>query len=245
LTKIFKYELKRLVVNRFFFALLVISLVYSYIVLSGNIIIGIAHTAPFSSWSYGMYLASVLPLLLITLLFFITFLYSSQENRVKQITLATQMNPRKYCLIKCATIAVGYFIISLSVIVLSFVFYGWVFRFFAFSDFIVPIIVTLTPALLFIFGLGLIAGSVHPNILYALMAVVILLGLLPLPLFFDIYGTRAFSEYPLTLPIGPIGEPEFVMPLLFVLGRVMFSVTGVLMMLYGVRGYYKPNAMIG
>jgi len=90
--------------------------------------------------------------------------------------------------------------------------------------------------MLFIFGFGLIVGRLHPSILYAIMAVVILLGLLPLPLFFDIYGARAFSEYPLTLPIGPRGEPEFVMPLSFVLGRVIFSVTGILMMLFGVKG---------
>jgi len=244
LTKIFKYELKRLVINKFFFALLAISLIYSYIVLSGDIIIGIAYTAPFSSWSYGLYLGSLLPLLLIALLFFITFLFSNQENRVKQITLATQVNPRKYCLIKCSAIAIGYFIISLSIIALSFMFYGLVFRFYGFSDFIVPIIVTLIPALLFIFGVGLIAGSVHPSILYALMVAVILLGLLPLPLFFDIYGARVFGEYPLTLPVGPRGEPEFVMPLSFIMGRVMFSLTGVFMMLFGAGSYYKPNSQM-
>ena len=71
--------------NKFFFLLLLITLIYSLIILSWDVILGIAYTAPFSSWSYGAYLASVLPLLMVTLLFFITFMYSRQENQVKQL----------------------------------------------------------------------------------------------------------------------------------------------------------------
>ena len=73
--KIYYYELRRLLVNKFFLCLLLITAFYSYQTMSGEIILGIADTAPFSGWSYGVYLAKVLPLLLVSLLFFISFLY--------------------------------------------------------------------------------------------------------------------------------------------------------------------------
>ena len=237
--KIFIYELKRLVFNKFFFALLAITVLYSYQILSRDIIIGIAYTAPFSSWSYGMYLANIMPLLLITLLFFITFMYSNQEKRVKQLTFATPVDPFKYGVIKCSAMAVGYLVISLFVIVLSFIFYGVIFKFYGFADFIVPIVVTLIPALLFIFGIGLLAGCVQSNILYAFMIAVLLLGFLPLPEFADIYGGYLFSTYPLKLPVGFDGEPAFSLPVSFLIGKLAVSTIGLMMMFYGIKRYAK------
>jgi len=199
---------------------------------------GIAYTAPFSSWSYGMYLASVLPLLLITLLFFITFLYSNQENQVKQLTFATPVNLHKYCLIKCGAMATGYVIISISAILLSFIFYGMVFRFYGFGSFIIPILLTIFPSMLFVFGAGLLVGSVKPNLLYVLMFVVLIISSLSLPAFFDLSGGHLFGTYPLSLPVGLDGEPAFTLPLSFILGKVMFSTLGVLMILYSVKNRF-------
>jgi len=198
---------------------------------------GVAYTAPFSSWSYGMYLASVLPLLLITLLFFITFLYSNHEKQVKQLTFATPVNLHKYYLIKCAAMATGYAIISISTILLSFIFYGMVFQFYGFGSFIIPILLTIFPSMFFVFGAGLLVGSVKPNLLYVLMLAVLIFNSLSLPAFFDLYGSHLFGTYPLTLPVGSDGEPVFALPLSFILGKVMFSALGVLMMLFSVRGF--------
>lgn len=239
MSKVFKYELKRLLLNKFFIALLVITVLYSYQILKGDIIVGVAYTAPFSSWSYGKYLADVMPLLLITLLFFITFLYSNQEKQVKQLTFATPVSPLKYAFIKCSAMTVGYFIISLFVIILSLIFYGVIFGFYGFTNFIIPILLTLIPSMLFIFGVGLLAGSVQSNILYALMIVVLLIGFLPLPGFADLYGGYLFSTYPLELPVGLDGEPMFSLPIAFLLSKISYSVGGVLMMFYGMKRYTK------
>ncbi|NLJ86477.1 MAG: hypothetical protein GX322_08550, partial [Firmicutes bacterium] len=46
--KLFGYELRRLLFNKFFIGLLVITGLYSYQILSGDIIVGVANTAPFS-----------------------------------------------------------------------------------------------------------------------------------------------------------------------------------------------------
>ena len=61
--KIFRYECKRLLWNKFFFGLLLVSLFYGWQVLSGVTILGVSHTAPFSPWSFGDYLCRMVPLL--------------------------------------------------------------------------------------------------------------------------------------------------------------------------------------
>lgn len=217
-------------------------MVYSYQILKEDIIVGVAYTAPFSSWSYGMYLAKVLPLLLITLIFFVTFLYSKEEKQVKQLTFATPVDPLKYGLIKCLTIAIGYFIISLFIIVISLIFYGVIFRFYKFTEFIIPSLLTLIPALIFIFGAGLIMGRIHPNMLYVLIIIVLLIGFLPLPEFFDLYGGHLFSTYPLTLPLGLDGEPPLLFPISFLQGKAFFSIIGAIMVFFGIKGYANNHS---
>lgn len=233
------YELKRLILNKFFFLLAAVSGLYGYLILSDEIIYGIAYTAPFSPWSYGIYIAKVLPLLLVTLLFFITFLYSRQEKQVRLLTSATPVNIPVYCAIKCAAITAGFVIISLFVILISVIFYAKVFGFYNFSKFLAPIFITLIPAFLFIFGIGLLAGSIQSNILYALRLAALALGFFPLPEFFDIYGGTFFASYPLTLPAGVDGEPAFTLPALFIAGKIFFSAAGICMIFFGARRYKK------
>ena len=251
--RIFWYELKRLIFNRLFLALITITAVYSYITLTREIILGIAFTAPFSPWSYGAYLAKVQPLLMITLLFFITFMYSNHEKQVGQLTFATPVNPFKLGLVKVSAMSAGYFVISLFILVLSMVFYAMLFRFYRFSDFILPIIVILIPNLLFFLGAGLLLGGKNANTLYILMIATLMLGFLPgilpgimphpaflgIQKFLDMYGSSLFSTYPLALPIGLDGEPLFSLPVSFILGRIFFSTTGVLMALLGLKRYAK------
>ena len=191
-----------------------------------------------------MYLARVLPLLLITLIFFITFLYSKEEKLVKQLTFATPVSPLKYGLIKCLTIAVGCIIISLFVIVISLLFYGVIFKFYGFAEFIIPTLITLIPALIFIFGAGLVIGSIHPNLLYVLIILVLLIGFLPLPTSIDLYGGHLYGTYPLTLPVGLDGEPAFSLPTSFLLGKVFFSLIGLGMIFLGIKGYTSHQGKI-
>ena len=235
MSRIFWYELKRLIFNRLFIALIIITGLYSYMILTREIILGIAFTAPFSPWSFGTYMAKVLPLLMITLLFFITFMYSNHEKQVRQLTLATPVDSFKYCLIKCASITAGFFIITLFTIVLSMIFYFALFRFTKFDDFIMPVVITVIPCMLFIFGAGLLLGGLNANILYVLMITVLLFTFLPLPAFLDIYGARFFSMYPLTLALGPDGEPSFSLPIYFILSRFCFCVVGVFMIWLGIK----------
>ena len=244
--RIFWYELKRLMFNRLFLALLIITGLYSYMTLNREIILGIAFTAPFSPWSFSAYLATIMPLLMITLLFFITFFYSNNEKQVRQITFATPVEPFKFGLVKCLSIAASFLAMSLFVIALGIVFFVILFRFYYFWGFIMPIAITLIPCFLFILGAGLLLGNFQHNILYILMIAVLLLGFLPnfvsLPVFLDMYGSNFFNTYPLTLPVGPDGEAAFTLPVSFILGRVFFCTVGVLMVLFGIK-IYKCHIM--
>ena len=76
--KIFQYECKRLLWNKFFFGLLLILLFYGWQVLNSVTILGVSHTAPFSPWSFGDYLSRMIPLLWIGALFFLTFFTSGK-----------------------------------------------------------------------------------------------------------------------------------------------------------------------
>ena len=55
--KIFGYECRRLLWNKFFLGLLLVILFYGWQVLNGVTVLGVSHTAPFSPWSFGDYLS--------------------------------------------------------------------------------------------------------------------------------------------------------------------------------------------
>ena len=85
--KIFRYECRRLLWNKFFIGLAVVLLLYGAFVLHAVTILGVAHTAPFSPWSFGDYLSRMMPLLWIGMLFFLTFYTSPQARRTSDDAL--------------------------------------------------------------------------------------------------------------------------------------------------------------
>lgn len=224
--KVFLYELKRLLLNKFFVGLLVITAAYSYQILSGDIIRGVAYTAPFSAWSYGGYLAAVSPLLSIALLFFMTFLYSKSERRVAVLTQATPVDPKAYMAVRYAAMIVGFAAQALLVVLISFYFYATVFRYTSYGAFIQPMLLVFLPLLLFTLGAGATAGGLHPGLLYACMLLALLAAQLPLPAAVDYTGGGYYAGYPLALPIGPDGEPAFTLSASFLAGRIALSALG-------------------
>ena len=77
-------------------------LFYGWQVLGGTTILGVAHTAPFSPWSFGDYLSRMTPLLWVGVLFFLTFFTSPKARRVASLTDAAPMPPHRYALARCA-----------------------------------------------------------------------------------------------------------------------------------------------
>ena len=100
MVKIFYYELRRLLGNRFTVGLLLVALLYGYWTMRGEILLGIANTAPFSPWSFGAYLAEMMPLLLVALLCFLSILTSDTGKRVEVLIAATPLSQAVHCRIR-------------------------------------------------------------------------------------------------------------------------------------------------
>lgn len=241
MTKLLKYELKRLLLNKFYLALLVITLIYSHRVLTTTIILGIADTAPFSSWSFGYYLSQLLPILSITILFFITFQYSSEEKKVQTIISATPINPGKLVLIRCGAMGIGYLLQCILIIACGVIFHKVIFEYTNILKFLPVILLVLLPAFIFVMGIGLVLGKIHSMLLYLFMAVCIGCSILTLPYMIDPFGANFFTEYPIKL--GTI-EPSFSVPVTFWINRFLYTGIGLgsfYYMITKISGGIKPK----
>ena len=90
-----------------FLGLAVVLLLYGTLVLHGVTILGVAHTAPFSPWSFGDCLFRMLPLLWSGMLFFLAFFTSPKARRAAALTEAVPMPRRTYALARCGAALTG------------------------------------------------------------------------------------------------------------------------------------------
>ena len=197
--KIFRYECRRLLWNKFFIGLAVVLLLYGVFVLHAVTILGVAHTAPFSPWSFGDYLSRMMPLLWLGMLFFLTFYTSPQARRAAILMDATPIPPKQYALARCAAALTGGALLTLLCMVEAAVFYGRMFHWYSWGSLLLPALVTLLPTLVFALGSGWLAGQIRPWLVYVWMAVPFLLAALPLPDALGLWNGSFFTAYPLTL----------------------------------------------
>ena len=229
MTKIFRYELKKLLINRFFAALMFLTLWYSYMLLRGEVLLGIANTAPFSPWSFGFYLSSLLPLLSAILLFFIAFLSSKQEKMAQVLTSASPVPPGMYRLVRCCAIFTGVFLMAALCCLMACLFLGGLFQFhnIPFKGWVLPAAMVLFPSLIFAAGLGMAAGAWKGWAVYGVIGIVFAAGYLPLPDGAALIPTAFFINYPKALGIL---DPVFSVPASMVTGRMIYFILGVLLM---------------
>lgn len=235
MNKLFKYELRRLLINKFFFGLLAVAALYGWHLMRDVVILGVSNTAPFSGWSYGTFLASVLPILLVAMLFFVSFLYSDQERKVRTLTEATPIDPVRFGFLRCGAMIVGFLLIAVVPVGLSLWFYAVNFRFTNFGGFVLPAMITLVPAMIFTLGLGMAAGRLRPSLVYVLMLVVLLLGYFPLPYAVDLFGSNFFQGFPLKIPMGADMEPAFTVPAGVWIGKISYMLIGIVLAWVGLR----------
>ena len=87
--KILCYELRRTLLNRLFPGLLLVNGLYAWFLLSYDIVLGTAYTAPFSVWSYCTYLGKTLPVAAVTVLLLLSNYYSRKQKQIEELTAAT------------------------------------------------------------------------------------------------------------------------------------------------------------
>ena len=225
--KIFRYECKRLLWNKFFAGLLLVLLFYGWQVLTGATILGVSHTAPFSPWSFGDYLSRMVPLLWIGSLFFLTFFTSGKARRAAVLTVAAPMEPRRYALVRCAAALAGTALLALAVLTEAAVFYGWYFGWHSWGELVLPALLALVPPLVFALGSGWLLGRLRPWLVYVWMLMPLALLALPLPDALSVWNGRFFTEFPLAL--GTL-DPDFVLPASVLTVQVLLLAAGLLLL---------------
>lgn len=235
--KIFYYELRRLLLNKLFVGIFLISLWYGWMTLTGTTVQGISHTAPFSPWSFGDYLARMLPVICLGELFFLTFFTSMQERRVAVIIQATSVDLRKYAAVRCGAVLLGTLVICLGVIGLGLGFYSYFFGWTDFKSLFLPALLVLGPSIVFCLGLGWTLGKLHPLLVYVGMAVPFLLSWFSSQLNFpwtaEFSMGRFFTEYPLTLDVL---DPVFTVPAPVLFGRLVYLLMGIFLFWWSQMG---------
>ena len=225
--KVMRYECKRLLWNRFFVGLVLVLLFYGWQVLGGTTILGVAHTAPFSPWSFGDYLSRMTPLLWVGVLFFLTFFTSPKARHAAVLTDATPMPPHRYALARCAAALAGSALLALICLAQAAVFYWRYFGWCGWGELLLPAVLTLLPALIFALGSGWLLGRLRPWLVYLWMPLPFLLQLLPLPELLSLWNGRFFSQYPLSL--GTL-DPAFTLPAAVLFVQFVLLASGVVLL---------------
>ena len=209
MNKIFGYELRRLLCYKLFFGILLVSLGYGWLTLTGSVIRGVAHTAPFSPWSFGYYLSQTLPLICLGELFFLAFFFSKEERLLRPLTQATPVRQRRYTTLRCCAVLTATAVLCLCIVALAIGFYVSLFGWMNYGELVLPALLTLIPPIIFCLGMGLMLTRFSYALIYALMAAVILLTMLPLPPAINFSLSGFFSQFPLTIGTS---DPAFHIP---------------------------------
>ncbi|MHA6530796.1 hypothetical protein [Paenibacillus sp. BAC0078] len=242
MNKLFFYELRMIVCSKFYWGFVAISLCFGWQILSTRTVQGVAHTAPFSPWSFGSYLAEMLPLLSVALFFFLWSFFSAKARRVETLTAATPTPPARHLAIKCAAAATAWLALAFCTVLLGIVFLLVIFgASVPVSALLAPTLMVLLPVLIFLLGLGLLVGSTRPSLLlFVLIPLFLLLYLLPLPAAVDLLGADFFTAYPLSLSTL---DPGFSVPGSVVMGKLSYTLLGGVLLLYTVL--YKKGRRMG
>ena len=229
MTKLFRYELRRILPSKLFAVVLLVCLGYGWLTLTTVTIRGTAHTAPFSPWSFGDYLSRLLPLLCLGELCLVSVFTSRRERAVQIITQTAPIDPGRYALIRWGAVLVATLALWLCVIALALGFYVSLFGRQDYGELAAPVLLTLLPAGLFCLGAGWTLGRRHPALIYAVMGVVLLLCWLPLPQALAFSMNSFFAQHPLELDYL---DPAFSVPAGLAGGRCLWLAAGVGLLLY-------------
>lgn len=200
MSKIFRYECRRLLLSKFFFGLVAVTCFYGWQVLEHVTILGIAHTAPFSPWSFGDYLSRLLPLLWLGTLFSVSVYTNGAERRAAMLTQAAPMHPAVYRLARFLCVLTASALLSLAAVFTAVCFYARMFRWHDWGTLVFPALVTLALALLFAAGGGWLLGHMRVWLLVPWALFPLLPAALLLPEALGLWNGKLFSTRPLLLP---------------------------------------------
>ncbi len=225
-----------------FFGILLVTLSYSWLTLTGSVIRGVAHTAPFSPWSFGYYLGQTLPLICLGELFFLAFFSSKEERLLRPLIQATPVKQRQYIVMRCGIVFIATILICLFVIALAVGFYVSLFGWMHFGELLLPTLLTVLPPVVFCLGAGLVLSRFSHILIYVLMVTVLILSVIPLPPAVSLSLSNFFSQYPLHLNEL---DPAFYIPSWIIISKIIFMFLGLALVVFdtnmrdGQHGLFK------
>jgi hypothetical protein len=236
------WELRRILLTRTYLYSLLVILLFSQNSLGRLIIDGTYGSAPYSPLSYAQFLVLLNPLLLMVLMLWCGAVFSEKERAVRRIVLSTSITNAGYLGIKTAAIAAAFVLTAGLMVAGSLVFYGRQFGFFAFGDFLNPLVAFLLPPAVFILGLSMAAGHVHRRLAYGLVPLVFFTGVanLGFPSWLDLCANNFLVNYPkILMRILGTGEMVYYLPTNFIVSRVGLVLAGIALLGWAATRRYR------
>jgi putative exporter of polyketide antibiotics len=174
-----------------------------------------------------------------TVLFLLSVYNSKKEKQVEILTTATPVNKVHYALVRSAAVTICFLIIYTVIFCLGIYFYRTVFGYRNILPFLLPSAMIVLPCFVFAMGIGYLAGRVHQGLLYGLMIIVLVVGFAGFGGNFDFFGHWYFNSYPISLPVGKNGEPAFMVSSGFLIARLVYLVTGGLLLAMGISTQHR------
>ena len=226
MTKIYKYELKIILLKPYVFVMTVITLLYAYFKLSSETIMGVSDTAPFSGWSFGDYMGDVNLISMLVTLFIMATLFSKQQKKVSILTDVTGFPVRSRMLIRNVIIG-GFFILNnLLIFILGCAFLVALFGVIYPAVYMADWILITIPSLFVILGVGNLLGKINPVLIYVFMAVVIAMSFVMREYAIDINGANYYTIVSAALETLKGGETPFTITPGFIYTRLFYLILG-------------------
>lgn len=234
-----KYEIRKLVFTKKYFYMILLLTIWTIDMLMRLVINGFCSTAPFSQWSYTDFITLFSPILLIILILLCTNIFSEREEAVKSIIYSTPVSEAKYYILKGSAVALVFIITAVIPVIISFVYYAFLFEYTQYQYFIVPILLFIIPCSVFIFGFSIFLGKINGKLLYALIPLIFIMGCLNLgsvPVWLDPFGNNFLEGYARVVII--ISDSEvvpYVIPSNFIYSRLVFIALGILLFAFSCK----------
>lgn len=234
-----KYEIQRLIFSKKYFYMILMLSIWTIDVLMRLVIHGFYYTAPFSKWSYSEFITLCLPVLFIILILLCTSIFNEKEKAVKNIIYSAPISEEKYYIMKGFSVFVVFLLTMAVSIIISFIYYAYLFEYTEYVNFVFPMFLFLIPSSIFIFGLSIFVGKIGNKLLYCLIPIVFILGGLnlgDLPVWMDIFGNNFLQEYGLSFILSyNSGEVPFVIPSNFIYSRLIFMFLGIILFMFACK----------
>lgn len=175
---IYKYEVKKLIKNKFYLLFLVVMVIYSHMIMTDKIVLGIQNTAPYSVLSFRSYILNV-SLFVITALLCLILKYSSENEKKTSIIIdSTPFSRVKLKIIRYMAVFTSISILILFSLLYSFVFYYKCFDYTDFGILIMHALLILIPEAVAAALIAEILKKIDKRLIYVMIFIFIIMSIL-------------------------------------------------------------------